>query len=46
MVGFSVFMVALGTFLMVAGTYGAVVGIIDGLRADGAAGAWSCADNS
>lgn len=46
MVGFSVFMVALGTFLMVAGTYGAVVGIVDGLSADGAAGAWSCADNS
>ncbi|BCS28195.1 uncharacterized protein APUU_61243A [Aspergillus puulaauensis] len=46
MVGFSVFMVVLGTFLMVAGTYGAVVGIIDGLKADGADGAWSCADNS
>lgn len=46
MVGFSVFMVVLGTFLMAAGTYGAVVGIIDGLKAHGADGPWSCADNS
>lgn len=40
------FVIAIGTFLMVAGTYGAAVGIVDSYRADGGSSAWSCADNS
>ncbi|CAG7943506.1 unnamed protein product [Penicillium salamii] len=46
MVCFSVAMIVIGTFLMICGTYGAVVGIIDSLKADETSGAWSCADNS
>lgn len=46
MVCFSVFVVLSGTFLMVAGTYGSVVSIIDSYQASGASAAWSCADNS
>ncbi|OJI96729.1 hypothetical protein ASPVEDRAFT_182603 [Aspergillus versicolor CBS 583.65] len=42
---FSVSMVIVGTFLMVAGTYGAVVGIIDSLEG-GTSSPWSCTDNS
>lgn len=40
------FVVISGSFLMVAGTYGAVVGIIDSNKASGGSQAWSCADNS
>ncbi|KAE8168328.1 transmembrane amino acid transporter protein-domain-containing protein [Aspergillus tamarii] len=42
----SVFVVVCGTFLMVAGTYGSVVGIIDSFSTNGGSGVWSCADNS
>ncbi|KAE8329581.1 transmembrane amino acid transporter protein-domain-containing protein [Aspergillus sergii] len=42
----SVFVVVCGTFLMVAGTYGSVVGIIDSFKTNGGSGVWSCADNS
>ncbi|KAJ1709123.1 amino acid transporter [Aspergillus flavus] len=42
----NVFVVVCGTFLMVAGTYGSVVGIIDSFRTNGGSGVWSCADNS
>ncbi|KAF2716484.1 amino acid transporter [Polychaeton citri CBS 116435] len=46
MVCFSVFVVVSGMFLMIGGTYGSVVGIIDSYKADGGSGAWSCPDNS
>ncbi|KAG2171104.1 hypothetical protein JADG_010843 [Aureobasidium aubasidani] len=40
------FFILSGTFLMIAGTYGSVVGIIDSYAASGGSAAWSCADNS
>lgn len=40
------FIIATGTFMMVAGTYGALVGIIDSYQTHGGSSAWSCADNS
>ncbi|KAF4548475.1 Transmembrane amino acid transporter-like protein 10 [Elsinoe fawcettii] len=46
MVAWSVFVIVSGTFLMVAGTYGSVVGIMETYRASGGSAAWSCADNS
>lgn len=46
MVCWSVFVILAGSFLMVAGTYGSLVGIIDSYRAVGGTAAWSCADNS
>ncbi|OAA57160.1 Amino acid transporter, transmembrane [Cordyceps fumosorosea ARSEF 2679] len=46
MVGWSIFVIVSGTFLMIAGTYGAIVGIIDSHAANGGTSAWSCADNS
>ncbi|KAF0329262.1 transmembrane amino acid transporter [Colletotrichum asianum] len=46
MVAWSVFVIVAGTFMMIAGTCGAVVGIIDSYKADGGSSAWSCADNS
>ncbi|OGE56961.1 hypothetical protein PENARI_c002G02369 [Penicillium arizonense] len=42
----SVFVIAIGSFMMVAGTYGSVVSIIDSYNASGGSSAWSCADNS
>ncbi|KAM0542263.1 hypothetical protein ACHAPJ_012871 [Fusarium lateritium] len=42
-VAWSVFVVVSGTFLMIAGTYSTIVGIIDSTEETGA---WSCADNS
>ena len=42
----AVFVVVSGMFLMIGGTYGSIVGIIDALSADGASRPWSCADNS
>ncbi|KAF4456145.1 hypothetical protein F53441_1629 [Fusarium austroafricanum] len=44
--GWSTFVIASGTLLMVAGTYGSIQGIIDAYNAAGGSGAWSCADNS
>lgn len=46
MVCWSVFVIVIGTFLMIAGTYGSIVGIIDSYKAEGGSAAWSCADNS
>lgn len=43
---FSIFVIVTGCFLMIAGTYGAIISIIDSYKADGGSGAWSCADNS
>ncbi|WKT53715.1 Amino acid transporter, transmembrane domain [Fusarium oxysporum f. sp. vasinfectum] len=42
----SIIMVVGGSFLMVGGTYGSVVGIIYSYRVDGGSKAWTCADNS
>ncbi|CAN9282283.1 unnamed protein product [Alternaria alternata] len=39
------FVILIGTFIMVAGSYSAIVGIIDDYNS-GTSGAWSCADNS
>lgn len=46
MVGWSIFVIVSGTFLMVGGTYGSIVGIIDSYKASGGSAAFSCADNS
>lgn len=46
MVAWSAFVIVSGMFIMVAGTYSSVVGIIDAQRASGGSSAWSCADNS
>lgn len=46
MLCWSVFVIVSGTFLMIAGTYGSIVGIIDSLEANGSSGSFSCADNS
>ncbi|KAH8430259.1 uncharacterized protein LDX57_007928 [Aspergillus melleus] len=42
----SIAVVALGSFLMVAGTYGSINSIIASSKAASGASAWSCADNS
>jgi hypothetical protein len=44
--GCSVGIIIFGCFIMVAGTYGAVVDIIETYRESGGTLAWSCADNS
>jgi amino acid permease len=46
MVAWSIFVIVSGTFLMIAGTYGSIVGIMDSYKAEGGSAAWSCADNS
>lgn len=46
MSAWSVFVVILGSFLMVAGTYGSVLGIIEASKAAAGSSAWSCSDNS
>ena len=46
MVCWCVFVIVGGSFLMISGTYGAVLSIIDSYRDTGGQGAWSCADNS
>jgi amino acid permease len=40
------FVILIGTFIMVAGSYSAIAAIIDDYKANGGTGAWSCADNS
>ncbi|RJE19732.1 hypothetical protein PHISCL_07924 [Aspergillus sclerotialis] len=45
-VGWGVFVVVIGTFLTVAGTYGSIVDIIDSYNQSGGSAAWTCADNS
>ncbi|CAG7974011.1 unnamed protein product [Penicillium salamii] len=42
----SVFILLLGSFLMIGGTYGSVVGIVDSFAESGGSSPWSCADNS
>ncbi|CAG8209809.1 unnamed protein product [Penicillium olsonii] len=42
----SIIILLLGTFLMVGGTYGSVVGIRDSFVKSGGSSPWSCADNS
>ncbi|QPC70731.1 hypothetical protein HYE68_001483 [Fusarium pseudograminearum] len=46
MVGWCCFVIVLGTFLMIGGTYGSIKGIIDSYAVSGGSAAWSCADNS
>ncbi|KAH7142878.1 transmembrane amino acid transporter protein-domain-containing protein [Dactylonectria estremocensis] len=46
MVAWSVFVIVLGTFLMIAGTYGSITSLLDSYKAEGGTKAWSCADNS
>ncbi|KAH6953801.1 transmembrane amino acid transporter protein-domain-containing protein [Ilyonectria sp. MPI-CAGE-AT-0026] len=45
-VSWSIFVIILGSFLTVVGTYASIVGIIDSYRVSGGSAAWSCADNS
>jgi len=45
MVCWCIFIIMAGTFLMVGGTYGSVVNIIDSYKKSGGSAAWSCADN-
>ncbi|KAL4750343.1 hypothetical protein BDW72DRAFT_203981 [Aspergillus terricola var. indicus] len=46
MVSWCVFIIGIGTFCMVAGTYGSIVGVVDSYKETGGSGAWSCVDNS
>ncbi|CAG8948562.1 unnamed protein product [Penicillium salamii] len=46
MVAWSMFVILSGTFLMIAGTYGSVVQVVNSYRLSGGSAAWSCADNS
>ncbi|KAJ5885391.1 hypothetical protein N7495_009901 [Penicillium taxi] len=46
MVAWCAFVIVAGTFLMIGGTYGSIVSIIDSYKASGGSAAWSCADNS
>ncbi|KAH8433329.1 uncharacterized protein LDX57_010965 [Aspergillus melleus] len=46
MVCWSVFVVLLGSFLTVCGTYASIVTIINSYNAAGGSSVWSCADNS
>jgi hypothetical protein len=46
MVAWSIFVIVAGTFLLIGGTYGSIVGIIDSYNKDGGTKPWSCADNS
>ncbi|UPX21308.1 uncharacterized protein EKO05_0011497 [Ascochyta rabiei] len=44
-VAFALFVISIGTYIMVAGSYSAIVAIIADYNS-GSSGAWSCADNS
>lgn len=46
MVAWSIFVIVSGTFLLIGGTYGSILGIIDSYNKDGGTAAWTCADNS
>ncbi|KAH7147136.1 putative amino acid transporter [Dactylonectria estremocensis] len=46
MVGWSVFVIMVGSFLTVAGTYSSAKSIADSYRENGGTSPWSCADNS
>ncbi|KAF4457495.1 hypothetical protein F53441_545 [Fusarium austroafricanum] len=45
MVSWSILVIAIGTFLMIGGTYGSIVAIRDASKTESGA-SWSCADNS
>lgn len=45
MAAWCAFIIAAGTFLMIGGTYGSVVTIINTYKESGGSTAWSCADN-
>ncbi|KAF4425244.1 neutral amino acid permease [Fusarium acutatum] len=44
-VAWSIFIIIIGTFLMIGGTFGSIEGLIFAFQ-NGSGGAWSCADNS
>lgn len=46
MVAWCIFVILLGTFLMVSGTYGSVVEVANGYKQANGSAAWSCSDNS
>lgn len=46
LVSWAIFVIVAGTFLMIAGTYGSVVGLINIFAESDGSAAWSCADNS
>ncbi|RMY01919.1 hypothetical protein D0868_08245 [Hortaea werneckii] len=46
MVGWCIFVILSGSFLLVAGTYGSIVGIMRSFRESGGTSPWTCADNS
>ncbi|KAJ5485540.1 hypothetical protein N7539_005528 [Penicillium diatomitis] len=46
MVCWSIFVIVAGFFLMVAGTYGSVLSIVNSYRTNGGTSAWTCANNS
>ncbi|KAI7161627.1 hypothetical protein KC349_g2628 [Hortaea werneckii] len=46
MVGWCIFVILSGSFLLVAGTYGSIVGIMKSFRENGGTSPWTCADNS
>lgn len=46
MVCWCIFVIVTGFFLMIGGTYGSVVTIMDSYKKAGGTAAWSCADNS
>lgn len=46
MVGWSIFVIVSGFFLMIGGTYGSVVEIINSYKISGGSAAFGCADNS
>ncbi|CAI7583590.1 unnamed protein product [Penicillium manginii] len=46
MVCWSAFVILSGTFLMISGTYGSIVTIMNSYKTSGGSAAWSCADDS
>jgi hypothetical protein len=46
MVAWSIFVIVAGTFLLIGGTYGSIVGIMDSYTKNGGTKPWTCADNS
>lgn len=46
MVCWACFVILVGTFLMIGGTYGSILSIMESYNESGGSSAWSCADNS
>lgn len=46
MVGWCSFVIVLGTFMTISGTYGSIAEIVSSYTSAGGSSAWSCADNS